>query len=106
MGGKIPLYMSGVRDNAMQNQHANLANNTCIKILIINKEDDFQSGDNLNKPEEFTSNNIKRKVNSLESEKGDNQGKNTQGTQLRQNSNFQLVYYKKNKSIKLSKGFV
>ena len=56
----------------MQNQHANLANNTCIKIPIINKEDNPQSGDNFNKLEEFISNNIKRKANSLESKKGDN----------------------------------
>ena len=72
MGGKILLYISGVRDNAMQNQHVNLVNNTCIEIPIINKEDDPQFGDNLNKLEEFISNNIKCKANSLESKKGDN----------------------------------
>ena len=61
----------------MQNGHVNQANNTCIEIPIINKKDNPQSGDNFNKPKEFTSNNIKRKADSLESEKGNNQSKNT-----------------------------
>ena len=67
--------MSGVRDNAMQNRYVNLANNTRIEIPITNREDNPQSRDNLSEPEKFTSNSIKRKVDSLEFEEGDNQGK-------------------------------
>ena len=56
----------------MQNQHVNLANNTCIENPITNREDNPQFGDNLNKLEKFTSNGIKRKVNSLKFKEGDN----------------------------------
>ena len=56
----------------MQNQHVNLANNTCIENPITNREDDPQSGNNLNELEKFTSNGIKRKADSLEFKEGDN----------------------------------
>ena len=56
----------------MQTWYVNLANNAGIEIPITNREDNSQSGDNLSKPEKFTSSGIKYKADSLESKKGDN----------------------------------
>ena len=64
--------MSGIRDNTIQNQYTNLANNTGIEIPITNREDNPQFRDNLSEPEKFTSGGIKRKADSLESKEGDN----------------------------------